>query len=58
MMNEPMHDVCMRRIPIFKLKPELIQDAQDGGTKLVEQYSAGVWGGFGMSIHPLDLVAY
>ena len=46
--NPVTHDLCVRRIPIFKLKPQLVEDAAQGGTKLVEAFCAGVWGGFGM----------
>jgi hypothetical protein len=46
--NPTAHDLCIRKIPIFKLKPELVEDAQRGGTKMVEAFCAGVWGGFGM----------
>lgn len=45
--NPTTHDLCVRKIPIFKLKPELVEDAEKGGTKLVEAFCAGVWGGFG-----------
>ena len=45
--NPTTHDLCIRRIPLFKLKPELVKDAADGGTKMVEAFCAGVWGGFG-----------
>lgn len=55
-LNQLMHDVCVRKIPAFKLKPELIQDAQDGGTKLVEEYCAGIWGGFGMILPISDSI--
>ena len=45
--NPTTHDVCVRKLPLFKLRPELVEDAQKGGTKLVEGFCAGVWGGFG-----------
>jgi hypothetical protein len=48
--NPTTHDLCIRKIPIFKLKPELVEDAERGGTKMVEAFCAGVWSGFGMLI--------
>ena len=45
--NPTTHDVCVRRIPTFKLRKDLTEDAANGGTKLVEALCAGVWGGFG-----------
>lgn len=46
--NPTTHDECIRRIPLFKLRPELVEDAQKGGSKLVEAFSQGIWGGPGM----------
>ena len=46
--NQTTHDLCVRKLPLFKLRPELVEDARDGGAKLVESFCAGVWGGFGM----------
>jgi hypothetical protein len=46
--NPTTHDLCIRKIPIFKLRPEQVEDAEQGGTKMVEAFCAGVWGGFGM----------
>ncbi|KAK7430974.1 hypothetical protein QQZ08_002504 [Neonectria magnoliae] len=49
--NKPdSHDMCVRRVPFSQLKPELLQDAQQGGSKLVEAYSAGMWGGYGYAV--------
>jgi len=45
--NPTTHDLCVRQIPLWKVKPELVQDAHNGGSKLVEAFCAGVWGGFG-----------
>jgi hypothetical protein len=52
--NPTLHDECIRKLPLFKLKPELVEDAKKGGTKLVEGLSQGVWGGFGMSLRVLS----
>lgn len=53
--NPALQDVCVRKIPAFKLKPELVQDAQAGGTKLVEHYCAGVWMGSGKLMQYTEL---
>lgn len=45
--NPTLHDEIIRRQPLFKLKPELLEDAHKGGSKLVEALSQGVWGGPG-----------
>lgn len=50
-MNPTTHDLCVRRIPLFKLRTDLVEDASNGGTKMVEAFCAGVWGGFGTSLH-------
>ena len=47
----PTHDLCIRRIPIFKLRADLVEDANRGGTKLVEAFCAGIWSGFGNALH-------
>jgi len=47
--NPTTHDLCVRQIPLWKVKPELVADAHKGGSKLVEAFCAGVWGGFGKS---------
>ena len=51
-LNPVLRDVAVRKLPMHKVDPELIQDAKAGGTKLVERYCAGVYGGFGMSMNP------
>ncbi|KAI1615787.1 hypothetical protein EDD37DRAFT_597121 [Exophiala viscosa] len=53
--NPTTHDECIRRIPLFKLRPELVEDAQKGGSKLVEAFSQGIWGGPGYTIQRLYL---
>lgn len=45
--NEATYDECVRRIPLFKIRPEYLEDARRGGSGLVEAFSQGVWGGFG-----------
>lgn len=40
-------DSCVREVPYDKLDKALIEDAKNGGTKLVERFIAGMWGGFG-----------
>lgn len=42
--NNPVtQDICVRKVPLDKIKPELLE--QEG--KLVEAFCAGVWGGLG-----------
>ena len=50
--NPAMYDLCIRKIPIFKLNRELVEDAEKGGTKMVEAFCAGVWSGFGNYLFP------
>lgn len=50
--NRTFHDVCVRRIPLAKLDPDLSKNAGQGGSKLVERFAQGVWGGFGKNSHP------
>ena len=44
--NPTTADVCVRRIPLKDLKPELLE--KEG--KLVERFCAGVWGGLGTTL--------
>lgn len=46
--NPTLHDEVVRRLPLWSLRPELVEDAKNGGSKLVEAFSQGVWGTFGM----------
>ncbi|KAJ5949330.1 hypothetical protein N7454_000914 [Penicillium verhagenii] len=41
--NPTLHDLCVRRIPLDKIKPELLENKG----KLTEAFCAGVWGGMG-----------
>ncbi|KAJ5369689.1 uncharacterized protein N7496_005781 [Penicillium cataractarum] len=41
--NPTLHDLCVRRIPLDKLNPSLLEKKG----KLVEAFCAGVWGGMG-----------
>lgn len=44
--NAPVtQDICIRRVPLSKIKPELLEGAEDG--KLVEAFCQGVWSGLG-----------
>ncbi|KAF5975534.1 hypothetical protein FBULB1_7314 [Fusarium bulbicola] len=43
-------DSCVRGVPFDRLDKVLLEDAKNGGTKLVERFSAGMWGGFGYGI--------
>ncbi|ETN36349.1 uncharacterized protein HMPREF1541_08626 [Cyphellophora europaea CBS 101466] len=39
-------DVITRRIPLHQLRPDLLEDAQNGGSRLVEQFCGAIWSGF------------
>ncbi|KAJ5613375.1 hypothetical protein N7510_006569 [Penicillium lagena] len=41
--NPTLHDVCVRRVPLDKIDPALLEKKG----KLVEAFCAGVWGGMG-----------
>ena len=44
--NAPVtQDICVRPVPLSKIKPELLEGASNG--KLAEAFCAGVWGGLG-----------
>lgn len=43
--NPTTHDLCVRRIPLDKIDPKLLEKKG----KLVEAFCAGVWGGMGES---------
>ena len=45
--NTVSQDICRRRVPIDKIKLELLEPENDG--RLVERFCAGVWSGWGMS---------
>lgn len=47
--NPALTDVCVRRIALVKIDPDLVSDARLGGSKLVDRFTQGVWGGFGES---------
>ena len=43
--NPAVKDLCIRKVPLSKIKPELLE--KDG--KLVDAFTAGIWGGPGIS---------
>lgn len=44
--NAPVtHDICVRKVPLGKVRPELLEKAEEG--RLVEAFCQGVWGGVG-----------
>ncbi|KAH0832543.1 hypothetical protein FOPE_01224 [Fonsecaea pedrosoi] len=47
--NPTLIDVCVRRVRLSDLPPELVSDMRQGGTKLIERFCGSVWGGFGES---------
>ncbi|KAK4148979.1 hypothetical protein C8A00DRAFT_19280 [Chaetomidium leptoderma] len=48
--NPSSHDCCVRAVPFAQVRPELLEDARRGGTRMVEAFSAGMWGGYGYGI--------
>ncbi|GKT90081.1 hypothetical protein Ct61P_07931 [Colletotrichum tofieldiae] len=42
--NPDFHDCCFKTVPFENIRPDLLADALNGGSRLVETYSAGVWG--------------
>lgn len=46
--NQPLLDLCVRRVPLSKIEPALLE--KEG--RLVEAFCAGVWGGLGMWFPP------
>ncbi|KIX94134.1 uncharacterized protein Z520_10160 [Fonsecaea multimorphosa CBS 102226] len=53
--HEATYDECVRRIGLQKIRPELVEDSRQGGTKLVEEFCRGVWGGAGYTIQRMYL---
>lgn len=46
--NAPVtQDVCLRRVPLSNIRPELLESEKKGEGKLVEAFCQGVWGGIG-----------
>lgn len=46
--NHPsLKDSCVRKVPLSQIPSELVDDTLKGGSKLVERFCAGVWGGYG-----------
>jgi len=46
--NPATQDLCIRKVPLAKIKPQLLEKEREG--KLVEEFCKGVWGGWGMLI--------
>ena len=47
--NNPVtHDVCKRRVPLDKIKPELLEPGRE--SELVRTFCAGIWSGWGKHI--------
>jgi hypothetical protein len=44
--NPSMNDVVIRRWPLWQIRPDLLDDARDGGGKLVEAFAGGCFGTF------------
>ncbi|KAF4983166.1 hypothetical protein FDECE_17360 [Fusarium decemcellulare] len=43
-------DSCVREVPFDSLDDGLVEDAKQGGTKLIERFAEGMWGGYGYAI--------
>jgi hypothetical protein len=43
--NPATQDLCERRVPLSKIKPQLLEKEKEG--KLIEAFCAGVWSGWG-----------
>ncbi|XP_753247.2 uncharacterized protein AFUA_5G14100 [Aspergillus fumigatus Af293] len=49
--NHPsLNDSCVRKVPLSQIPPELVNDALNGGSNLLERFCAGVWGGYGTNV--------
>jgi hypothetical protein len=46
--NPATQDLCLRRVPLSKIKPQLLEKASSGA--LVEAFCAGVWSGWGYEV--------
>jgi hypothetical protein len=42
-------DSCVREVPFDDLDQNLLDDAREGGTQLIERFTQGLWGGLGES---------
>ncbi|WQF85290.1 hypothetical protein CDEST_10304 [Colletotrichum destructivum] len=47
--NPVFHDSYVRTVTFDDIRPDLLEDALNGGSRLVEAYSAGVWGRYGFN---------
>ncbi|OGM47792.1 hypothetical protein ABOM_003305 [Aspergillus bombycis] len=43
-------DSCVRKVQLSEVKPELVEDYLNGGSKLLERFCGGVWGGYGYAV--------
>ena len=48
--NETLSDIYVARVPLSRIRPDLIEDYNRGGSKLVERYCSGMLGGWGAFI--------
>jgi hypothetical protein len=55
--NKTMSDVYEARVPLAHIRPELVNDFQRGGSKLVEAYCSGVLGGWCMYLSSIGMTA-
>lgn len=52
--NPTFHDSWVRQVPFDQIRPELLEDAMNGGSLLLEAYAAGVWGSRGRATFILE----
>lgn len=45
--NEDLSDIYEARLPISQIRPDLVADFKQGGSKLIERYCSGLLGGWG-----------
>lgn len=47
--NPSIDDSCVYKVTFSKVKTELLEDFRQGGSKLVNAFAQGIWGGYGKS---------
>lgn len=50
--NESLSDIHVARVPLSELPSDLLKDHEQGGSRLIETYCAGLLGGWGKYIAP------
>lgn len=47
--NPTLLDNCVQRVPLSEIPQDLVQDLEQGGTRLIERFSGSIWGSSGES---------